>query len=187
MSLWMDDCQIPLIPPQYSETQSLLSPVTRGAVIAARQTNTKTHTYIHARTPQHIHMHGGIAVYDLPVSIPPPYQKVGQLWLQHQPEMKELSGLSLSAKSTLSPAPDILSVNLSQPACSVFQLCMMLLAFILKLKAKKIIIIERQHTLPPDIYLLHVFSHCRPWEHGWQSRYRIWLWCFCFLACGGRS
>lgn len=151
-------------------------PVIRGAAIAA-QTNTKTHTYTHAR--RHIRMHGGITLYDLPVS---PHQKVGQLWLQHQPEMKELSGLSLSAKHT-SPAPDILSVSLSQPACYVFQLCMMLLAFISNIFFFKHKI---NHTLP-YIYLLHIFFHCRPWEHGWQSRYRIWLWCFCFLACGGRS
>lgn len=49
-----------------------------------------THAYMHA---QHIHTHRGITVYDFP------HQKVGQLWLQHQPKMKALSGLSL-AQST---------------------------------------------------------------------------------------
>lgn len=117
-SLWMDECQIPLIHPQCFETWSLIS-LSPQALWLQSDAHTKKHKsthwatpricvclcvcvfvyipiYIHAHTQTHteirIHTQGNNSLWSPHF----PHQEVGQLWLQHQPEMKELSGLSLA-------------------------------------------------------------------------------------------
>lgn len=101
-------------PAAHSDTKSHF-PVTTSAVIAIWYTHTQTNiqkVHTHAHTKEHILTHTHAATYmhtyirtytrgnNSLWSPHFPHQKVGQLWLQHQPKMKELSGLSL-AQSTL--------------------------------------------------------------------------------------
>lgn len=62
-----------------------------------KQNHTHKHAYPQSRTPAATYIRTGNNSLWSPHF---PHQKVGQLWLQHQPKMKELSGLSL-AQSTL--------------------------------------------------------------------------------------